>query len=221
MTTHRGYLVVEGHGEQSSAVTNLVTRLWADLSLPGFVAWRPPIRGRALTSDDGLRRACENVRARGDAEVLLVLRDEDDACPKKRGPEAAEVIRALELPFPSAVVLAEREYESIFLASLPSIAGCPIGHGAAARPGIEKEAEFAGTPHRKRDAKGWLSSHMVGGRAYKPTVDQKPLTQMVDFDVVRESGLPWFGTLERALAFLAQSLGGSGVYPNAAVTDGS
>lgn len=62
--------------------------------------------------------------------------------------------------------------------------------------------------------KEWLTSQMQPGRAYKPTVDQLPLTRMVDFAVVRERGLPWFGSLERALEFLGANLGKVGVaYP--------
>jgi hypothetical protein len=62
--------------------------------------------------------------------------------------------------------------------------------------------------------KEWLTSQMPKGRSYKPTVDQLPLTRMVDFAVVREKGLPWFGSLERALRFLATNLGQtSAAYP--------
>ena len=64
------------------------------------------------------------------------------------------------------------------------------------------------------DVKGWLSSQMAGGKSCKPTVDQLSLTRLVDFTTVREKGLAWFGTLERALAFLAKSVGIAGsVYP--------
>lgn len=55
---------------------------------------------------------------------------------------------------------------------------------------------------------------MAQRKRYKPAVDQLPLTRMVDFDVVRQKGLPWFGSLERALAFLSEHLGEGGVaYP--------
>lgn len=56
---------------------------------------------------------------------------------------------------------------------------------------------------------------MPPGRRYKPSVDQKPLTELVDFEAVRASGLAWFGTLERALRFLDAHLGTSAAYPNA------
>ncbi len=45
----------------------------------------------------------------------------------------------------------------------------------------------------------WLSKHFAGGGKYKPTVHQLPFTRMLDFAVLRASGLPCFGSFERAL----------------------
>ncbi len=113
-------------------------------------------------------------------------------------------------------MLAEREYESLFLASLSTLAGKGLPAGAVERPGIAADAAFRGRAHEVRGAKEWLSGHMsTTGRKvrYKPQADQLPLTRMVDFDEVRRHGLPWFGTLERALRFLNDHLGADGVYP--------
>jgi len=64
----------------------------------------------------------------------------------------------------------------------------------------------------RRGIKEWLTAHFPENRSYKPTLDQLPLTRLLDFSVLRQADLPCFGTLERALAFLGQ--GGSGeVYP--------
>jgi hypothetical protein len=69
-------------------------------------------------------------------------------------------------------------------------------------------------PEGPRDAKGVMSSLMPAGRAYKPTTDQLALTQMVDFDKLRVSGLPCFGTLERGVRFLLEEKGRPGdVFP--------
>ncbi len=214
MTAQRGYLVVEGQGEQSGAANNLVVRLWADLGLSPTVFWSPAMRGPGIGSERVLRETCESIRVRGDASLLLVLRDEDDACVRETGPRASTVLDALGLPFPSAVVLFEREFESLFLASLPSLAGKPLTVGNVDRAGISHDASFDGAAHTIRDAKRRVSQLLEGdGRRYKPTVDQKPLTRLVDFELVRSSGLPWFRTLERALRFLDANLGGRGVYP--------
>lgn len=211
----RGYILVEGHGEVTAA-PNLITRLWADLSLP-HLSWARPIRPRGITSDGGVRRACEQLRAKDDVRAVLILRDDDDGCPQIDGPALADTVRELSLPFPVATVLAYREYESLFLASLPSLAGKNIKDASGmVRPGIAADAVFDGDPESIRDAKGWLSRHMPKGRKYKETLDQLPLTRMVDFGIVRNQGLPWFGTLERGLGHLASAAPGEvGVYPPA------
>ena len=58
-----------------------------------------------------------------------------------------------------------------------------------------------------------MSAKMPVGRSYKPTLDQLVLTRLIDFDLVRRRGLPCFETLQRALQFLAKSIGKDGVYP--------
>lgn len=208
-----GYLVCEGHGEQSGALGNLVHRLWADLGLRPL-PFAPAIRGKALHTDGGIHRYSRLVAAKRDVAALLMLRDEDDACPKDLAPRQSARLVELALPFPVALVLARREYESIFLASLESLAGRPIQDPSGVRrPGLQAGAAFPGDLEGKRDVKGWLSAHWSGGRRYKPTLDQLPLTQMVDFSLVRRANLPWFGTLERALRFLASNQGQCNVYP--------
>ncbi len=204
----RAYLVVEGHGEQE-AVRNLATRLWADLGLPPL-NWAPPIRGTDMKTQAGVLRSCEILRSHDDCDRALLLRDADDTdeCPATAGPETATWISLANLPFPVAVVLARREYEAWFLACLPAIAGRDIRPGVA----IPAGTVFAGDPEEKRDAKKWLTEHYPRGRAYRPTTDQLALTRMLDFAMLRAGGVRSFGTLERALRFLAAPAA-AGVYP--------
>jgi hypothetical protein len=210
MGAGRTYLVVEGHGEVR-AVGNLVTRLSADMGL-SFV-WAEPIRGKAMHTQAGILRLCEILRAKPDCERVLFLRDEDDACPAKAGPQAAGWIAAAKLSFPAAIVLAHREYEVLFLPCLHLMAGKSIRDSRGIeRPGIVAGTTWSGDPEAKRDIKGWLSAHFSKGRSYKPTEDQLPLTRMLDFPALRASALPCFLTLERALCALAASSPGE-VYP--------
>jgi hypothetical protein len=209
-------VLVEGHGE-SAAVVNLLTRLSQDLGL-SLARWAPPIRSGSIRGEDRLRRYCELVRLRGDAEALLILADDDDGCPKGDGPALSLRVVELGLPFPVACVLAYREFESLFLPCVALMAGRKLDPGTKTeRPGIIEGARFEGDAQSVRGAKEWLSRKMPQGRRYKPSVDQLAFTRMVDFNVVRQSGLPWFGTLERALDFLARHAGRPGVYPPAAV----
>lgn len=213
MTTRRGALVVEGKGEVAAA-RNLVTRLCEDLRL-GPLIWADPVRGQALHTRAGMERALELMRSKRNVDALLVIRDEDDACPRETGPRSAKWIADSRLPFPAAVVLLHREYETLLLPSLHRMAGVPLADPRGIqRPGIRPGARFEGDPQAYRDAKGILSANFVAGRRYKPTLDQLALTRLVDFDDIRASHVPSFGTLERALTFLASAAGGV-VYPPA------
>jgi hypothetical protein len=200
----RTYVLVEGHGE-ADAVLNLLTRLIADFAqhLPPFA----PIRVPSIAHDESLTKYVELVRVKPDARALLALRDDEDGCPRLDAPPLGARLRAMNLPFPAAVVLAYREYESLFLPCIEQMAGRSLDGPGGGRPGLRADARYDGDFEAKRGVKEWLTSQMPPGRAYKPTVDQLPLTRMVDFAVVREKGLRWFGSLERAVQFLATHLG--------------
>lgn len=206
----RGYVVVEGHGELRAAA-NLLSRLWSDLGLP-FAPWADPIRGWALHTAAGTEKAVSLVRRKPDARHLLLLRDEDDACPAETGPLAASWVSALHPPFPVAVVLLRREFETLLLPSLHRMAGVPlVDPRGVSRPGVMAGTEFTGDAESIRDAKGEITRHWARGR-YKPALDQLALTQLADFADIRAAEIASFGTLERALRFLASTVG-SGVYP--------
>ncbi len=206
------YLVVEGHGEVRAAL-NLITRLWQDLALPVLVAADPPIRGLALHTRAGVKKSCEILRTRRDCDRALLLRDEDDGCPATRGPEAAAWVREAGLPFPVAVVLAHREYEAWFLPCIQTMAGHRlVDANGLSRPGLLPGTAFTGDPEAVRGVKEWLSRHFPPGKSYKPTLDQLPFTRLLDLPTLRKAQLASFGTLERALRFLAIAEGRA-VYP--------
>jgi hypothetical protein len=119
------------------------------------------------------------------------------------------------LPFPAAVTLFRREYETMFLPCLPDMAGRPLRSAAGIElPGIRAGAEYLGDYEAPRNAKGTVSTFFPEKHPYKPTVHQLPLTRMLNFVRLRKSDLPSFGTLERSLDFLAANTGQDGVvYP--------
>jgi Domain of unknown function (DUF4276) len=210
----RGYIAVEGKGEVRS-VHNLIHRLCGDLGLSG-IHWEEPRRYNGIHTRPTILKICDVVRSRRDVDALLILRDADDAadCPRIKGPEAADWARSERLSFPCAVVLFRREYETLFLPCLARMAGKTIRDDRGfERPGLSPGTGFSGDFERIRGVKEWLSSQFPSGRSYKPIQDQLPLTRLLDFDDLRQSGLPSFGTLERALRFLDGSRGTGGVYP--------
>ena len=206
------YALVEGHGEVQ-AVGNLLTRLSADLGIS--FPWSNPIRWKNLHSEEGLKKGAEFIRSRTNVRSLLILRDEDDDCPKERGPEMANWLQQLNLPFPSSVVLLHPEYEVLFLPCLDLMAGKPIKDPSGRdRPGLKAGTSWDRTSwEARRGVKEWLSRGFPPNRSYRPTLDQLPMTRMLDFDRLRDADVPCFGTLERALRFLGQSLDPGEVYP--------
>ncbi|MFO0949682.1 MAG: DUF4276 family protein [Isosphaeraceae bacterium] len=211
----RGYIAIEGHGEVQ-AVHNLVVRLWQDLGLGPMIWATPPSRALSITTRAGVSKTCALARSKPDADSLLILRDADDEkdCPKDRGPETAGWVRDESLPFPCAVVLFRREYETLFLPCLHRMAGVPLRDDRnVERPGLVAGTVYQGEYESTRGVKEWLSKHMPKGRSYKPTVDQLALTRLIDFGDLRRAGLASFGTLERALRFLDAERGRPGVYP--------
>lgn len=207
----KGYLIVEGHGDGRAAL-NLVHRTWANLGLSPVLWDNTPIRGVGLHTRLGVMRACEILRAKSQCERALLLRDEDDLCPKERGPETAAWVKELDLPFPIAVVLPHREFETWFLPCVHQMAGKPLVSGPIERPGLKEGTSFSGDVEAIRGVKEWLSKHFAGGKAYKPTLDQLPMTQMLDLPTLRAANVPSFGTFERALSFLSTASPGE-VYP--------
>jgi len=197
----KGYILVEGHGEVQAA-QNLVVRLSAAVGLS--VPWKPPLRWTNLhqwqpkRGKGGIRRGAEFVRGKADAGALLILRDEDDACPKQTAPQVADQLRELRLPFPVAYVLLHPEYEVLFLPCLAAMELPP----------------WDGTSwESRRGIKEWLSAQLPRGRSYKPSVDQLRLTQRIELSTLRAAGVPCFGTLERAIGFFADPSRAGAVYP--------
>jgi hypothetical protein len=207
-----GLAIVEGYGELDS-VDNLLTRLWADLGHP-YLYWKA-VRGKNLLHEEGVKTYAEVARRRAGCSALLLLRDADDDCPRQTGPMTARWLQDLRLPFPAAVTLLHREYETMFLPCLPSMAGRPIRSAEGIDlPGIRVGAEYTGDYEARRNAKGVVSDFLEGQSVYKATLHQLPMTRMLDFPRLRQAQLPSFGTLERSLNFLAVNLGGRAVvYP--------
>lgn len=211
----KAYLLVEGHGEVEAA-SNLVSRLWPDAG--GWQPWAPARRWKNLHQRQGIVSAVERIRLEPDAGALLILRDEDDGCPREMAPEAAGWVRPLKPPFPVAVVLLHRAFEVLFLPCVAQMAGRPIvGADGQARPGLVAGSRYDGDWEAKRGVKEWLSERFPRGVRYKPSLDQLPMTRMIDVPTLRAAEVPCFGSLERALRFLAASFGEGGVYPEALV----
>ena len=213
------FVVREGEGEEE-ALPDLVNRLRDHLGLaslpfiPKGGNWK-----KSLVTDTQVRETCEQIRGHGLCQALLLTRDADNDdlphadCPKFSAPAIARWVRELVLPFPTAVVLFYKEYETLFLAGAGAMAGRAVGdRRGQAIATIPADAAGHPAPEYPRDAKGWVRTNLIDG--YKPTLFQASLTRLLDFDVMEQTALSSYRRLVSALNFLSDNLGVPGaVYP--------
>ena len=227
----RGALLVEGHGENTAA-PELLNRLWAHLGLAPVVTWEKPLlRNSALKNADYLASTLQSYwREFRKFDVLMVIYDADfevtapgqpkrKACPKLDGPAAAAIMRAANLPIPSAVVLPWPEYEHWIVASLPAIQGRPVcdPRSGAQLTTVKADCSTALSHIGHRDGKGAVG-RFLESEEYEPTTHQAAPTALLDFAHLQQSEIdthvPAFGTLCRACVNLHARLGQKGfVYP--------
>jgi hypothetical protein len=177
--------IVEGDGEVE-AVPVLLRRILAEKNCWDLQIARPKNAHGCgnLTKEGGLERFIELAFRERDCAGVLILMDADDdeMCPMLIAKEFTERIIRYGARHPVGVVLARREYEGWFLASLESIIGQEIG----GRSGLSADATFEGNPEEIRGAKAWLSKRLPNGRIYKETEDQAPLSNSIDFSLALE-----------------------------------
>ncbi len=164
--------IVEGQGEET-AVPVLLRRLRDEAQAWGLDVGKPLRRRRPqLVKKDSLQTAVR-VAALRDCVGILIIFDADDDCPKELAPALEEWAREAAGGKACAVVMANREYEAWFLASIEALRG---------KAAILPDATSHPDPETPRDAKGQLERRMPSGATYSPTVDQAPLTAHLDME---------------------------------------
>ncbi len=211
--------IVEGDGEVE-AVPVLLRRLLQERQAWDVRVARPRNAGgitKLARDERQVERFLRYAATVPGASAILVLVDADSDCPMERALIFATCAEALHLPVPVAVVVAKCEYEAWFLASVEVLAGrrlqTKVGH---ARTGIAAGTAFEADPEGVRNAKGLLSRMMPANCAYKETLDQAPLTEAMDLELVR-GRCRSFRRVDSAVAFLVEQIraGGRAVSPSA------
>lgn len=186
--------IVEGEGE-TLALPILIRRIGAQLGLA--IEVRRPFRvarGKLVKAPE-LARAVEAVaRQLAPAAPILILLDADDDCVATLGPQMLATARAARSDRELAVVLANREFEAWFLASIESLRN---------KRRIRADARWNGDPESVRDAKGRLRE-LTEPSTYNPAVDQAALVSLMDLDLARTRS-PSFDKLYRDLARILQA----------------
>jgi Domain of unknown function (DUF4276) len=149
--------IVEGHGEVE-AVPLLLRRLQAELGIYTFQIARPIRRKRSeLTTEEQVRRSVRLALGTPECAGVLVIFDSDDDCPREFGPTVKGWAQAEAGNIPCEVVLAHREYEAWFIATIEFLRGYR---------GVRPDAVSHPTPEEVRDCKGALEDRMERGTSY-------------------------------------------------------
>ncbi|MCC7370161.1 MAG: DUF4276 family protein [Chloroflexi bacterium] len=165
-----------------AALPTLIQRIIASESPGSFVQVAARLRwprSRLVTRpylERAVRIAAERATSAG---AILVLLDADDDCPATLGPQLLDWATTArhDMHGRIAVVLANREYESWFLASADLLHG-PDGLRAGIR--------VPGDSESRRGAKEWLSQNMIRGERYRPTTHQRVLSQRIGIRETRQ-----------------------------------
>lgn len=170
--------IIEGHGEEE-ALRVLINTVLTAIGSNAYPIIIRPIRvpwGTLVNVDGELERyAAMAISDGGPSAKLIVVLDADDSCPAELGPQLLQRI-VTRFPNNSASVnIADREYESWFIASSESIAQ---HFGSQLTLQVPTEIE------RIRGAKQWLARNVLG-RSYKETVDQASLSSAVEVPLAR------------------------------------
>ena len=168
--------IVEGFSEVES-VPVLLRRLLDQQNAHHISIARPfRVKRYGVVRPNELERAIKQaLRDRSEARGIVVLLDADDDCPAKLGPALlarARVATAL----PTAVVLAQKEFECWFLGAKESLRGVS---------GIRDDAMAPHNPEEIRGAKERLTQNMVAGRRYLEVDDQPVLASRMDIEEAR------------------------------------
>ncbi|MEW6368805.1 MAG: DUF4276 family protein [Acidobacteriota bacterium] len=163
--------VVEGYGDVD-AVPVLVRRLLAEAGVYEIDVGRPIRRKISeLHTQTGIQRAVQLAMLQPGCSAVLFLFDSEDSCPRELAPVILGWARQAAAATPCCVVLAYREYETWFLASIESLRG---------KCGIRNDAEFMSNFESRRGAKEALEGYMPKSRSYHETTDQARLTAAFD-----------------------------------------
>lgn len=189
--------IVEGHGEVA-ALPILVRRLRDDSQAFNIDVNRPIRATRAqLVREDTLKQRVRLALLQEQCGAILIVFDADDDCPKHLAPTIQRWANEESAPVPSAVVMANREYEAWFLASIDSLRG---------RRRIRNDAAFSLNPEVPRAAKHELEQCMIEGSTYSETVDQPALSSLFELQQAYAKSRS-FRRLVNAFCLLAMQLG--------------
>ncbi len=188
--------IVEGHGEVE-AIRTLLQRVWSELLGGNYIHVLRPLRvpkGKILKEEELIRYLQLAELKLGQEpnyakRAILVLFDADADLPCVLAKRVLEMVVASGVQTPSFCVIANKEFETWFVASADAMPNEFPDFGG----GVVETAELEGR------GKLWIKKHFQGH--YSETADMPRLTEKMDLRLVR-ARCPSFDKFCRELAKL-------------------
>jgi hypothetical protein len=170
--------IVEGPGEVE-ALPILLRRIFEEKQKYQFNIQKP-INAHGLgnlTKRDGFENFLKVALKRPSCDAILVLIDADVECARDIAKDMANRALIHNPHTATAVVAAKYRYENWFLASLETL---------SSKRGLISELPTIIDPEGISNPKNWLTKHKDQGRIYKETLDQAPMSQLIDINLAQE-----------------------------------
>jgi Domain of unknown function (DUF4276) len=188
--------IVEGDGDMQ-AVPPLMRRVLNDVLFRSDVTvLRAQKRGEWPRVKRDFERVYRSARLEA-APILWVVDFDGEDCRDSSVERKwlGEQARRIDSSGRVEVVFMIQEYESLFLSEPRAL--------RQTFPELRSDLAFPPNPEAIRNAKGWISTALPKGRAYKPTIDQARITARLDLDALRSTSES-YRRFERAVQTLVQ-----------------
>ncbi len=188
--------IVEGEGDVE-AFPILLRRLVRSLGIVGISVGKPiRLKTDQLVKHDGFCKALSLARIKG-ASAIIVVFDLDSDCARQYVGDMSTWAGEIHTGLPFASVMARKEYEAWFLASIESLRG---------KRGIRSNAAISFDPESRRSAKDEIKKLLKRGRFYSESADQAALSALMNL-AEAYSGASSFRKLVKELVRILNTLG--------------
>lgn len=155
----------------STILSAIGSGIYPVIAKPFRVPW-----GTLVNAPGELERYSEMaIKECGPTAKLIVVLDADDSCPAELGTQLLQRIQSRFPDNPSSVIVANREYETWFIASSESIAH---------HVGSDATFQIPSNIEEIRNPKEWLERNVLN-RRYKETGDQAAFSSAIDVSLAR------------------------------------
>lgn len=198
--------IVEGKGD-AGAIEYLLERYFAEVCTDCVVKVEKPVVAESISEivkENGLEKFLEDaatlrVRSYASKAIIVLIDADKETCAGKYAGSLAQRAKTKAYPYPIAVVVAKRTFESWLIASIALIAANAPGFG------ISETIIPPSNPEDVSKPKDWLTDIMRRDLkfGYEPGTHQKRMAMYLDFTITQNT-CPSFRRFVKTLEILVR-----------------